>query len=228
MAEILREMIARGRWPTGRYLPSEPVLARALAVSRHTLRHALRQLIGEGALAVERGRGTVVVTPRLERELRNLTGFVEDMVALGVEPSARVLFLGRVAAPAPVGRALGVRGGSRVVALEWLRFADDRPVAYDRAWLPLGVGRELRAEHLERAGLIAALEDKCGVALTEADYRLTARDATAHVARALGLKAGEPVLEVARTSYAASGPVAHEQLFYPAGLMTYRLKLRRR
>jgi DNA-binding GntR family transcriptional regulator len=61
-AEVLREQVVEGLLRSGSRLPEEP-LAKALGVSRNTLREALSQLVAERILTREPYRGVVVSTP---------------------------------------------------------------------------------------------------------------------------------------------------------------------
>ena len=60
LADLLRAQIADETWPPGRKIPSEPILARQAGVSVMTVRQAVGQLVEEGLLAREQGRGTFV------------------------------------------------------------------------------------------------------------------------------------------------------------------------
>ena len=64
-ARVLREQVAEGHLRSGTKLPEER-LARALGVSRNTLREALSQLVAERVLVREPNRGVVVATPDVE------------------------------------------------------------------------------------------------------------------------------------------------------------------
>lgn len=60
-AEILRKMILEDHaYQSGQKLPNENVLSGQLGISRTTLREAIRILVSEGVLYVERGKGTFV------------------------------------------------------------------------------------------------------------------------------------------------------------------------
>jgi GntR family transcriptional regulator, transcriptional repressor for pyruvate dehydrogenase complex len=66
----IRRAIQLGRFDAGTRLPSERELASQFAVSRTTVREAIRVLQGEGLVEVRRGRsgGAVVVSPRASRQ----------------------------------------------------------------------------------------------------------------------------------------------------------------
>ncbi|OAM88105.1 hypothetical protein AW736_18700 [Termitidicoccus mucosus] len=56
--DLLREQIARGTWTE--CLPPERELCATLQISRHTLRVALKQLMEEGIIKAEHGRGNLI------------------------------------------------------------------------------------------------------------------------------------------------------------------------
>ena len=60
-ADKLRDLITKEKiYKTGEKLPNENSLSKKLGVSRSTLREAVKTLVSEGILDVQRGRGTFV------------------------------------------------------------------------------------------------------------------------------------------------------------------------
>ena len=57
-AEIMRRQIDAGRWKVGERIPTEPMLAEMLQVSRGTVREAVKILAFSGLLEVRQGAGT--------------------------------------------------------------------------------------------------------------------------------------------------------------------------
>ena len=74
---------AGGNFQVGSQLPTEEQLIQRFAVSRTTVRKAIQNLSDRGLIEIRRGTGTFVAQPRITQELTELTGFVEDMDALG-------------------------------------------------------------------------------------------------------------------------------------------------
>lgn len=228
IARRIKQAAVQNRLKSGDYLPSEPELVRHFGVSRDTVRHAIRRLTQEGFVRVQRGRGTLVAESPIEQELVGLTGFVEDMLALGLQPSAKVLSI-RVVEPSDrVRRELRLPGSSDVVEIRRVRLANDIPLSYDVTWLPRFVGDRIASEDLERQPIFSVLEDKYAMPLTEADYRIRARNAGRDIADALGIPMRRPVLEIERTSFTADGPIDYERLYYRADRMTFRMFLKRK
>lgn len=56
----IRDLILRGVYHKGDYLPSEQALSEMMGVSRITVREALRRLNASGVIATQRGKGSLV------------------------------------------------------------------------------------------------------------------------------------------------------------------------
>jgi GntR family transcriptional regulator, phosphonate transport system regulatory protein len=136
IASSLQRDIGAGIYPPGGRLPTEAELSQHFRVNRHTVRRALEELSRGGLVRVEQGRGSFVAEDVLEYAVEARTRFSEWVRRHNKEPSGRVLQLKETAATPHVAAALGIRGGSRVVLLERLGFADDRPVSLAQHHFP--------------------------------------------------------------------------------------------
>src|ERR1700735_4233828 len=87
----LMEKIHSGELSEGDSLASEEELARVYQVSRMTARQALHGLKTSGYAFSEKGRGTFVTKPKLEKNIMHLQGFTEDMRQRGMKPSSKLL-----------------------------------------------------------------------------------------------------------------------------------------
>src|SRR5712691_3773729 len=70
----------------GTRLPSEKEIVELSGVSRQTARKAISDLVHEGLLRSEQGRGTFTSTARVETRLEGPRGFTETIRATGHEP----------------------------------------------------------------------------------------------------------------------------------------------
>ena len=86
---VLAGEISDGDLKVGDQLPTEDNLIARFGVSRITVRRAIQNLVTRGLIEIRRGKGTFVAAPRITQELKELSGFVEDMHALGRKPTAR-------------------------------------------------------------------------------------------------------------------------------------------
>jgi GntR family transcriptional regulator len=229
LEEALSKGIRAGEWRSGTRLPSEDELISLYEVSRTTVRSAIQSLIGRGLVEIRRGKGTFITEPVITQELTALTGFVEDMHALGKEPSAKVLDRRLVAASETVARQLTVPRGATVARIQRLRLADGSPLSFDETYLPHELGAKVMTDDLERQPIFTLLEQKYATPLIEAEYRLAAVPSHGTVARALGIAAGSPIFLIERTTFSGGHkPVDYERLYYRGDHIRFVTRLARR
>jgi GntR family phosphonate transport system transcriptional regulator len=190
----LQTDIASGGLKPGSRLPTEAELSARFGVNRHTVRRALEELSRDGLVRVEQGRGSFVAEDIIDYNVEARTRFSEWIRKHNKEPSGLVRQLREIPADQRIAAGLGVRGGSRVVVLERLGFADDRPVGLTRHYFPA----------VRLKGILQALQ--ASPRITEAlravgvdDYlrqqtRVTARLPTQTEAELLRMARNRPVL----------------------------------
>src|ERR1700748_3096863 len=226
---VLAGDIADGRLPPETRLPPEEGLIERFKVSRTTVRKAIQNLVERGLVEVRRGRGTFVAQPKITQELPELTGFVEDMQALGRTPTARLLDKRIVAADEAVAHQLALAPGTVVVRPRRVRLADGVAMSFDETYLPRDIGEKVADNDLEAEPVFALLEQKYDTPLIEAEYRLEAAAADLVAAEALQVPAGTPIFLIERRSYTTGNrPVDYERLHYRGDLIRFVTRLARR
>ena len=199
------------------------------SVSRPTIRQAIQNLANRGFVEIRRGKGTFATLPKMTQPLLSLSGFVEDMELQGRQATARVISKQIVKATDAAAHHLALRPNIEVVRIQRVRLADGVPVSFDDTFLPLEIGRKIMADNLETEPIFSLLEQKYGISLIDAEYRLEALAAESAVAEALGVEPGSPMLLIERTSYGAGNqPVDYERLYYRGDLIRFTTRLSRR
>lgn len=125
----------------GSALPSEREIGHLTQLSRVTVRKAIQALVERGDIVQKQGSGSFVTerAERLQQSLSHLTSFSEEMARRGMTTSVRMLEQ-TVCLPSPAEiDALSLRGGMSVARIARLRMADDRPLAVERASLPIDI-----------------------------------------------------------------------------------------
>jgi GntR family phosphonate transport system transcriptional regulator len=128
--------IGSGGLKPGTRLPTEAAMSAQFGVNRHTVRRALEELSRDGLVRVERGRGSFVAEDVLDYNVEARTRFSQWIRKHNKEPSGIIRQLREIPADQRVAAGLGVRSGNRVVVLERLGLADDRPVSLTRHYFP--------------------------------------------------------------------------------------------
>lgn len=226
--QALSQLIRDGRLKPGEQLPTELGLMARYQVSRTTVRQALDALARDGLIVRKRGKGTFVARPYLPTPLTRLTSFYEDMVALGLKPSTKLLSLRPVKATPEVAEKLSVEPGTAVTAIECLRLANGEPILYGLTYLSDEIGSKLDPKQIETTALYTILEDFLDVPLIEGEYIIGAAKAGKIVSKALAIPTGNPVLLVERTTFTRDlKPVAFDLRYQRADCIRYALRLRR-
>ena len=78
LKEVLRHQIQAGHLVPHSAIPSEPELVSSYRVSRATVRQALTELVNEGLLYRQHGKGTFVCEPRAQQTVSELTSLTRS------------------------------------------------------------------------------------------------------------------------------------------------------
>lgn len=224
----LERRIASGAWKAGARVPSERELCAAYSISRITVRQAIAELVVEGRLTRQQGRGTFVAQPRIQQRLTALTGFSQDIRARGQRPGSRVIRVDRVRASAAVLHALGLDGRQAdVILLARLRTADGEPMAVETAYLPADRCEAVLTAHLDSRSLYEVLGELCGIVPTHAEQQIVATACPTVEARLLGVRPRSPALRITRTTYSKDGlPFEYVESFYRGDKYVFHVDLR--
>jgi len=232
LARVLTDEIGNGWHPVGTLLPTETVLARTYAVSRQTVREALRLLEEQGLVSRHRGIGTRVLgaTPkrRFTIEIESVNDFVElvNRVRLEVSSITLVLASGRLA------ERLGCRDGSSWLAVRAVRRRADIPhpaiavmECYLRDHYP---GIEQALHEIGETAIHRMLENRYGEQMDEIHQDISAVSIAPADAAQLGVKAYSPGLRIDRRFLGRGGRLVFAgHLIYPGETFAFSSTFRR-
>ncbi|WP_420396379.1 GntR family transcriptional regulator [Nioella sp.] len=195
-----------GILPPGASLPSEREIASLTGLSRVTVRNAIQALVESGTVIQRQGSGTFVTekAQRVEQSLSHLTSFSEDMSRRGMK-STSVWLERSICLPSPEETiALALSANDSVARISRLRMADDRPMAIERAALPVDI---LPNPIAVTTSLYDVLEQD-GNRPVRAIQKISAINLGQDDADLLGVAEGAAGLRIERVSYLPSGRVA--------------------
>ncbi len=206
LKELLREEIESGRWQPDQQIPSESDLCEQFELSRTVVRHALNELVNEGLLYRQKGKGTFVARPKIGESLvQNLTGFYQDMVTRGLTPATQVLEQSLASASKKVAEKLNLEPGSQVIKIERRRFVNDEPILLVTTYIPYHTCPGLLNEDLTQRSLYALLEEKYGLEIARGHRTLEAVAASEYEARLLNIEENAPLILLHSVSYLRDG-----------------------
>lgn len=221
--EYLINEIKAGTFQPDQRIPSERELSEQFKVGRMTVRQALLELAHEGKIYTRMGKGTFVQAPKIDQQLRSLTGFSQDVRQRGGRPSSRVLEAKVIPAPRTVARALRLVEGDQVIFLSRLRLSDGVPLALESAHLPHAQFPDLLEHDFGVESLYEVLKDDYGITLVQAEQTIEAALATPAEIEMLSLKPPAAVLKMERLTYNDAGmPVEYVPSTYRGDRYKFR------
>jgi len=194
----LMEKIQSGSLAEGDPLASEEELSRIYQVSRMTARQALHGLKANGYAYSEKGRGTFVTRPKLEKNIMHLHGFTEDMRQRGMKATSKLLEQSVIEANDEMGEKLKLSAGGDIMRLRRLRMADGIPMAIEESHIPLRQFPGLERVDFARNSLYATLRERYGVRVGYADEMIEALAATREEAELLTIPRNASILSITR------------------------------
>lgn len=201
----LEEGIANGVLAPNTSLPPERKIAEITDLSRVTVRKAIQALVRDGSIEQRQGSGTYIRKPaeRFEQSLSRLTSFTEEMADRGLETASKWLERGIFLATPEEVATLKLAKGDEVARLCRLRLAGGRPVALERAALPLDILPNPTAVATSLYDLLT-ISGKRPVRAVQRISAINLGDADATL---LGVGKGKAGLHIQRLSYLADGRI---------------------
>lgn len=136
--ENLTELIHNGTFKVGDRLPNEHRLCERFDVSRATIRDACRALMDAGYLARSHGNGTFVMRVPHRHSLEMNLSYTAMIRDAGFTPSISILSHGIQEAGDDAER-LHLDPDAKVINVERIRYAGERPVVYSRDRIPANI-----------------------------------------------------------------------------------------
>lgn len=143
--EDLCARIRSGEYPLDTQLPAERELAALYGVSRVTIRQALTKAEQDGIVTKVPGLGNFVSRRRVSQDLTQMQTFRSVIAALDMRPSYSVLSTSWVTAAPDVAHRLQIPDRSKVLQVDSVGMASDRPMAAYRSVLTPSIAEQVHA-----------------------------------------------------------------------------------
>ncbi len=208
LKEIIREKIEIGELKPGDLVPSERELSELHQISRPTVRQALKELVNEGLLHREKGRGTFVAEPKLNYGfIQKLTTFYDDMVAKGYTPTTKVIKQEIKEARKVIGNRLNLGEHEKIIYISRIRYVEDEPVVIVDNHIPYELCPGLVNEDLEDKSLYNLLHEKYKLIPYKAKVSLEPIIASEYDAKILNIDEGAPIHFMQNVTFDKNGRI---------------------
>ena len=230
VARTLRKEIVDGVFPVGSQLPTEHELCERFAVSRYTVREALRRLRDDNLVSSRPRTGTLVVPRPSSSSYAQDVMSINDLLAFAagarfeIESNAMVTITGELA------ERTGLAVGEQWLAV--LGYRQDAeahtPICRTEYYVNRSFAAVGRMLHRHSGPIFPLIEDLFGVSIVEVHQEISAVSADAGLAALLGIDSGTPALQMQRTYTTSDGEVAQVTVnTHPAHRYRHSMTMRR-
>ncbi|MCC7047057.1 MAG: GntR family transcriptional regulator [Alphaproteobacteria bacterium] len=209
--QSLRARISAGTYSVDAQIPTEDQLMDEFGVSRHTIRAAVQNLVAQGLVRRQPGRGTFVqmqepgAAPWAARSLEDM---LDRNFGDRLESHGKQLLRAGSGEEHAARQRLGTN--EQVVRFFWVRSGADGPNAACDVYLTRSRADRLPADWAERLSskrLLHLVEAYCSVKATRVRQVSSATAARPDVAARLGVAPHAPLLSLERTYFDSDGGV---------------------
>jgi len=191
----ISEKIRDGALPTGSKVPSEHDLAKALNVSRITVKRALNDLADAGLVSRRRGRGTIVIANTDLNFHESLSDYVENVARLRKNTNAQILSREKVLASQRVSEKLKITNNAPVEKITHSLSLEDSVLSYVETYIPHGLTDNFSDEDLKTEPILTLLLQS-NIVIKRAEQKLLAVNATAKIAKIMNVEEGAALLKI--------------------------------
>lgn len=228
VARTLRKEIVDGIYPVGSQLPTEHELCERFAVSRYTVREALRRLRDDNLVESKPRAGTLVVPRSVANTYAQDVMSIDDLLAFAEGAQFEIVSTTMVTIDPGLENRTGLVAGSQWLAVDGFRRGDDAPICRTEYYINREFAAVGRLLHRHSGPIFPLIEDLFGVSIAEVHQEISAVVVTPELAVELKVEAGTAALQMRRTYRTSDGDVAQVTVnTHPAARYRHSMTMRR-
>jgi GntR family transcriptional regulator len=165
--DILKRKIESGGWSVGSQIPTEEDLCKMFNVSRATVRTAILELVRQGYLKRQQGKGTFIFRNVISEGLSMLTSFRESLFEESLHFSTSILARTVMMPVDDLDSKLDIPLDKHIIYIKRLRLIDNEPILLQESYVPYHICPLLLEDDIEHASLLDLFEKKYGIRITK-------------------------------------------------------------
>jgi GntR family transcriptional regulator len=205
--ERIRERIAKGEYGADDRVPSENELASHYSVSRNTAKQAIAELVTEGILFREQGRGTFVSAKKMFLGLGERLSFNDQVKDSGKQLTTRILAQKEMSASLDTAQVLAIDLHDPIFVLRRMRYLDENPFSLQVSFIPKALCPNLLDYDLENHSLFDVLSKHFDLVPLKAEEYLEVQPASDYESEPMHVAKGTPLYHLHRITYDTEGRV---------------------
>lgn len=222
----IQNKINNGIYKSGEKIPSERKLCELYNMSRMTARQAVNELVKDGTVYREKGRGTFVSSPNFLQ--RNVKSFTDTLKERGYIPKTNIIEFSTVYNLKEISRIMEVDYETKFYKIKRLRLGSELPMALETVYIPKDKCYDLN-KHDVSSSLYEILDKYYGYKIENVSCDIDACIANNILMKIFDMKKARALLKITGISYTQNGDkVFYEESYYRPDLYKYRVDIYRR
>ena len=215
-----------GDYKSGEKIPSERKLCELYNISRMTARQAINELVKDGTVYREKGRGTFVSSPNFLQ--RNVKSFTDTLKERGFVPKTNIIEFSTVYNLREISRIMEVPIETKFYKIKRLRLGNELPMALETVYIGKDKCNGLE-EHDVSKSLYEILDTYYGYKIENISCDIDACIANNIMMNVFNMNKSRALLKITGISYTQHGEkVFYEESYYRPDLYKYRVDIYRR
>lgn len=198
LKQDIKEKIHQGIWKTGECISSEREITESYAVSRMTVRQALGELVQEGILKREKGKGTFVCEPKVMQ--KDMMSFSEIVKRNDLTLNTKVLEFKKIRTPEEFQDLILLED---VYKISRLRIVQNISVAEETIYIPCDYCGFMDENILE--GSFYKLLDRFGYSIDHSESSIQAILTTDYYKKLFDIESNVPLLKISSRNVTSDG-----------------------
>ncbi len=230
VARALRKEIVDGVYPVGSQLPTEHELCDRFAVSRYTVREALRRLRDDNLVTSKPRAGTVVVPRPNTNSYAHDVVSIDDLLAFAQGARFAIETNTMVTVDTALAEHTGLQAGTEWLAVTGYRRMDDAtaPVCRTEYYINRDFAAAGRLLQRHSGPIFPLIEDLFGISIVEVHQEISAVVLDSELAERLQIGSNTAALQMRRSYTTSDGEVAQVTVnTHPASRFRHSMTMRR-
>jgi GntR family transcriptional regulator, N-acetylglucosamine utilization regulator len=225
--DSILNMIENEQLMPGDLIPPEREICKIQGVSRMTVNKAIMELVNDGILYREQGRGTFVARPKQYKKLSQLIGFSEEMESKGHATSSKIIAFDIKKATNQIKELLELPDDKEyVITIKRLRLIDDEPIAIETVWLARHRFIDMSVETIFGLSLYKIFREKYGYMLSGAKETIEPKMLNEFEMELLNQPESQLALHFKKVAYIENTiPIEYTEAIYRSDKYKYELQI---
>ncbi|MEW6586169.1 MAG: GntR family transcriptional regulator [Nitrospirota bacterium] len=206
--DIIKKKIESSEWPVGSQIPTEGELCLMFNVSRATVRTAVLELVRQGYLKRQQGKGTFIHRNIVSEGFLMHASLKELLLDYDEEPTSSVLVRTVMMPIDDLDVKLDISPDKHIIYIKRLWRVQDEPVILQEIYIPYHICPLLLEDDIESRSLFELFEKKYGIKVTRAKNYVDVVHMDDNQSGSLGSK-GFPALRLTQEFYSGETIVAY-------------------